>query len=635
MRGKTAARDGVTLRAVLLGILFIPANVYLVVQWETVWGTQYPTTMSIFFNAVFSLFLVVCLNGIWRRLSPRTALRQGELLTFYLVLVMAVAVSGHDFSQTIFCTLGTARWYATPENEWGTLFGPYVPQWLTMNDPVVLRGLYEGDTTIYRAEYARAWVRPIFWWTLFLTAIVWTALCLNVLVRRQWIEHEKLSYPLTHLPFEMTEPTEAGFWRRPALWLGIGLGGGVTLWNGIAYLWPVVPTIPLVFDVGPQITAKPWSAVGDLRIQLNPYAIGLAFAIPLDLLFSSWFFFFLWEGQRVLGSALGVRVPGYPFPDQQLLGGYLTIGLILLWTGRRFFLRMFWKGVRFRRESVDAEEPMSHRAALWGAFGGIVFLTVFLWRAGAALWFGLGFFVVYYGILFTFTRMRAEVGPPLQGIHYSGPLQLFVALLGSRRIPVRTLTVAAPLWTHTKELRNHPMPFLLEGFKLAQRADMDTRRLWKVMLLSAALGVPVTFWAWLQASYQWGGVGGWRGVAAYNTVERWVLQRSDPDPIFLSATGFGAAVVLVNTVLRLRFVGWPLHPLGYLLAGYYHFERLWFPFLVAWAIKRLTLQFGGIRGFRRVFPFFLGLVLGEFIVGSCWGMYGLLTATRTYAFKGW
>ena len=113
---------GVTFRAVLIALLFLPTNVYLVVQWETVWGTQYPTTMAIFFNAIFSLLLVVVFNAPLKILTPNRALRQKELLTIYIILIMAITVSGHDFSQTIFCTLITAHWFATPENDWNSIF---------------------------------------------------------------------------------------------------------------------------------------------------------------------------------------------------------------------------------------------------------------------------------------------------------------------------------------------------------------------------------------------------------------------------------------------------------------------------------------------------------------------------------
>jgi len=179
------------------------------------------------------------------------------------------------------------------------------------------------------------------------------------------------------------------------------------------------------------------------------------------------------------------------------------------------------------------------------------------------------------------------------------------------------------------------MPVALENLKLASRADMDTRRLWKVIVLATFVGVAVTFWAFLDTNYRWGGVGAWRGVTAFNVVERWTTLPSGTDVRFLVTTGIGAAVTLANTILRLRFLWWPLHPLGYLLAGYYHWDRLWFPFFIAWAAKLTILRAGGIRGYRKALPFFLGMVLGEFVLGSLWGIVGLVTSTRVYAFRDW
>ena len=88
-------------------------------------------------------------------------------------------------------------------------------------------------------------------------------------------------------------------------------------------------------------------------------------------------------------------------------------------------------------------------------------------------------------------------------------------------------------------------------------------------------------------------------------------------------------------VLRLRFVWWQLHPLGYPLAGYYHFDKLWFPFFISWVLKWAILKHGGIQAYRKAFPLFLGLVLGEFTMGSIWGLVGLLTGKPTYTFKSW
>jgi hypothetical protein len=50
MPAEPKSESSVTFRAVLIGLAFIPVNVYLVVQLETVWGIGDPTTMTFFFQ---------------------------------------------------------------------------------------------------------------------------------------------------------------------------------------------------------------------------------------------------------------------------------------------------------------------------------------------------------------------------------------------------------------------------------------------------------------------------------------------------------------------------------------------------------------------------------------------------------
>lgn len=637
MTGQEKYKDGVTFRAILLAIAFTPINVYLVVQWETVWGTQYPTTMGIFFSAIFCLLCLVVLNELFWGLWPQRTLTQAELLTIYAVLTVAITVSGHDFSQTIFCTVAVSHWFATPENEWATLFWNYVPEWLSVNEPGVLNGFFNGESDFLDKTHLFGWLEPMIWWSLFLTVTVFTMLCLTVIVRRQWIEKEKLSYPLVHLPLEMTQTAvgqkQVSFFRNRLLWLGFTLTCCLDLLNGFAFLFPHLPSLPMKYDLHTHFTSRPFNAMGNVPVQWNPYVIGLAFPIPLDLLFSCWFLFLVWKAQHLFGAMIGINTPNYPFPDQQILGAYLGIAIVALWLARKPFAQVIQSAVGSNND--DQDEPMRYRTAIFGVLAGGVFLVFFSYRAGMSIGFGLSFFLVYMAIAFGFTRMRAELGPPLQGIHYSGPLQLIVAVVGSRRLSRSTLTAAAPYWTFTKEIRNNPMPFLLENFKLAERSGINTQKLWLAMIFAVFISAFLTFFVFLQLSYHWGGIGAWRGVTGYTVIERWLSKPQETDIPFLLATGVGLAIVLVNTMLRLRFIWWALHPLGYPLAGYYHFERLWFPFFIAWLLKWLCLRHGGIKTYRRLLPFFLGMVLGEFTCGSGWGIVGLIAGERTYTFKNW
>ena len=43
--------------------------------------------------------------------------------------------------------------------------------------------------------------------------------------------------------------------------------------------------------------------------------------------------------------------------------------------------------------------------------------------------------------------------------------------------------------------------------------------------------------------------------------------------------------------------------------------RLWLPLFTSWLLKGLILRYGGLKGYRRALPFFMGLVVGEFMAG--------------------
>ncbi len=154
--------ENITWRAIVLGLLSLPLNIYLVVQTETVWTTRYPTTMAILFNAVFTLFLVAICNIILTRFLPKWKLTQAEMLTVYLMVTLACVVCGHDLLQATMCILGHASWFATPENEWQSLFFRYIPDWIGVMDRRALTGYYEGTSNLFEINHIRAWVTPVF-----------------------------------------------------------------------------------------------------------------------------------------------------------------------------------------------------------------------------------------------------------------------------------------------------------------------------------------------------------------------------------------------------------------------------------------------------------------------------------------
>jgi hypothetical protein len=54
--------------------------------------------------------------------------------------------------------------------------------------------------------------------------------------------------------------------------------------------------------------------------------------------------------------------------------------------------------------------------------------------------------------------------------------------------------------------------------------------------------------------------------------------------------------------------------------------------LIAWFLKLMLLRYGGLRTYRAAVPLFLGLIIGECVMGSLWTIIGIALHTQTYAF---
>ena len=63
--------------------------------------------------------------------------------------------------------------------------------------------------------------------------------------------------------------------------------------------------------------------------------------------------------------------------------------------------------------------------------------------------------------------------------------------------------------------------------------------------------------------------------------------------------------------LRHRFLWWPIHPIGLPVGGTYVMFFAWSSMALGWLAKWIVLRYGGITLFRRLRPFFLGMVLGQ------------------------
>lgn len=618
-------------RAIIIGMVFVPVHSYLIVKLEVIFYRGGTSASPIFWTTIYNLLLLIGINLVLSKFLPRYRLRQQEMLVVYVMTNVATCIVGHDMLQILVPMMGHAFWFATAENEWQDLFWPHIPHWLVVSDKSVLRGYYYGDSSLYKVENLAAWLKPVVWWCGFVFILAFVMTCINLIFRKQWTENEKLSYPIIQLPLQMTNPASR-FFRNRIMWAGFGLIGIINCINGLHVLYPRVPQIAYwAQNYRHLLTDKPWNAIHFLFIGFNPEMIGLGFLIPEDLCFSLWFFHWFWKGQQILGSAAGWRsLPAFPYGREQASGAYCAIGIILLYVNRRHLMQI--ASHIFRMTKVDDDtEPLRYRYSALGAASGFVMLILFCHYGGMSIWVSVPFFVLYFIIQIAVTRMRAELGTPVHDLHYSGPDEMIVRTIGTRRLGNGTLTMFSLFWFINRAYRSNIMAHEMEGFKMAERAQINKRVLLFALLLTAGVGSFTAFWSLLHQGYNTGmqirafypAVGAF-GREPWNRMQMWVQNRSSanvPGTTFMMG---GFAFTIFLAIMRVKFLWWRFHPAGYAVSNSYNMEVFWSPLFFGWLAKIIVLRFGGLRLYRRALPFFLGLILGHFITSGTWTIIGVI-----------
>lgn len=631
-------------RAFILGLLIIPADNYWVITMEKVNNGPYPTVIAVFANTVFILTLLIAINSLIKRVWPKACLTTAEMLLIYSMVTLAAALAGHDMMPTVVAFMSYPYRAVVTNPVWNDTFLPHLPKWLHVSNPEVIKPLYEGESSLYIHGHWTYWIIPGLAWAGFFAVLVWTMMCINVLVRKHWLEHERLTFPIVQLPLAMTEP-KGTLWRNRLFWIGFAICFGIELVNGLSVYWPAIPQFNLTerdHNLLQNVTSKPWSAAGWLPYTFYPFVIGIGYLLPTDLCFSVWFFFLTWKVQKIIACILGMEV-GFddPYIRHQEAGGAIAIVIMLLLTSRSYLKQIWLKIVGADNTIDDSREPLSYRSAALGAIAGLVILATFMRAIGMSPVITLVAFALYFILATVVTRIRAELGPPVHDMPFT-PDYLITSAVGTGRLSNGDILGLGYFHAFHGAYRAHPMPIGLEGMKMAASTHSDQKKMFWGLVTAAAVGAISTVWAYLHLAYKYGLDRKWNYGAAWGwtitkLMHNWWMRGQDvasPDWSANFAMLAGFIFCLLLGIARMKVISFPFHPIGYVISGTYQAHLVWLPLLIAWLVKVNILRYGGLQVYRSALPLFFGLIVGELTMGCLWGIIGMLFHIPYYNFFG-
>jgi hypothetical protein len=387
-----SGRGGVSLRAILIGLAAAPLNTYWITYAYFHFG-YLPGPGLIYSHCVCYLLGLVGVNALLRRWRPLWAFSAGELITVYLLLSVSTAWCGMTFMAILPEAIANSFWFATPSNQWGKLVLPYLPTWLTVSEPEVIAGIFEGDSSLYRRHVLLAWLGPALWWTSLTTVLMLAYVALSSILRRRWCDEERLLFPAAIVPTQIAEERH-GLFRSRTLWIGVLLAGGIETVNLVHAVLPAFPEIPVYWDLRPYIQElPPWNAIRWAGVSVSPIVVGICYLMPTDLAFSLWLFNLWFKAQLILASHLGWTtdtIMGFPYIDNQSMGGFFALLASVLWLDRHYLAQVARKALGLRSPLDESREAMSYRAAVLLLAAAMGFLVYFNGKGGMPVPIALG-----------------------------------------------------------------------------------------------------------------------------------------------------------------------------------------------------------------------------------------------------
>jgi len=596
-------------------------------------------------GAVMLFFILVAMiNPVVKRIKWKWGLSSSELVLIYTMMIVASAIPTWGLVTNMFHILTRPFYAASPENKWDELFLHRIPGWVAPRDEQVSRWFYDGLPAGESIPWG-AWVIPICWWTLLMIAIYLVMISSMVIFRKQWVENERLAFPIVQPALEMIRGNEEHvvnpLFKTWMMWIPFTIVFCMVSTSGLNHYFHWFPEIK--FRTNMYLFRRSTRVI----LYLNFAILGLTYFINLDVAASFWVFHLLSKMQTGIFNMTGFRLHGHnealcgscAATSHQGLGAMIVLVIAVVWAARKHLRDVLRKAVKNCPDVDDSREIMSYRAALITLVLSFVVVIGWFVSSGMPLAGALIFSIGMFGIFFALTRIVAQGGVGFTCAQMI-PQPFIVYSFGSEFLGPSGLTSLSFTYSYAAEMRTSVMTSAMNGLKLADASGTSGRHIFWAIMLAIVCGLAGAIWITLTLNYTYGGANlrmfgvpriAWsfledklkHPVGGRIVAERWVF------------TGIGAAVMALLVFLSNRFIWWPVHYIGFAIGDAWVMGWAWGCVFLGWLIKLFILKLGGQAWYTKLKPIFLGMILGQLMCGAFWIIVDLITGeVKNYIYIG-
>jgi len=619
----------------VLSVVFTAATTWAALSRHEMLGVGYlPRWVVSFFT------VLIILNTFLKRVMPTLSLTSTELAFVFAVLSVIASVP-HEVGIHFYLNLIGLVYYSSPHSQWFGLFTSHLPGYLVpstnFRDPVILYA-YEGMPAGAKIPLAD-WLIPLLAWTPYIFGVYVLLVFLCLLFARHWEEHERLLYPLVQVPKELAgithESSVRSIFKSPLFWFGFVIATLPYSLRGLHLYFPFIPDPQPQRNSGILFATGPLTAFNNIDLHFYPEMVGIAYLLSNEVGFSLWLFPFLRRAEVALRMTLGIDMYHAEFLTFQSVAAYIVMASSLLWLTKGYLKEIVRTLLKLPMQKVNdsSKALLTETKALLGlilVFGGLLLWAKFV--AGAsAIWTA----ALLLGLLVTglmVARIVAEAGvyifaPPFR------VYQVMFDVFGRERLGAKNIILLSAMgWVQVRSTGTMATGYLTNSLRLLSlaRVSRGFSGGWLIVALFLTLLVchfvfPILIYTYSVPKLSW-----WAQTSSLNTanfIGQYLTASRQLTTHHWWGLVIGAFTCWALIKLRLNFVGFPLHPIGFVTWYGWPLDRYWLSVLLGWALKALVSRYGGFTVFQRCKPFAYGMTIGGTMTLTFWILLRLFFPT--------